>query len=173
MNTLNRDRNTLKRLVESYGKKDVLNFVKHLNEEQTDSLFLDDIIYNPQYRRSQLVQDISSYLYDDNRRTMLINSIVYHWVGSDLKDDMLDEWSEDIAELVDILSNYKEAYALYDAASDEVLNMLEGGHEIISSGGASADDEGYSVIEFNYDNTKIYAFVNGIDDRVSLYIGIN
>ena len=32
MNTLNRDRNTLKRLVESYGKKDVLNFVRHLNE---------------------------------------------------------------------------------------------------------------------------------------------
>ena len=32
MNTLNRDRNTLKRLVESYGKKDVLNYVRHLNE---------------------------------------------------------------------------------------------------------------------------------------------
>lgn len=32
MTTLNRDRNTLKRLVESYGKKDVLNFVRHLNE---------------------------------------------------------------------------------------------------------------------------------------------
>ena len=32
MNTLNRDRNTLKRLVESYGKEDVLNFVRHLNE---------------------------------------------------------------------------------------------------------------------------------------------
>ena len=32
MNTLNRDRNALKRLVESYGKKDVLNFVRHLNE---------------------------------------------------------------------------------------------------------------------------------------------
>ena len=32
MNTLNRDRNILKKLVESYGKKDVLNFVRHLNE---------------------------------------------------------------------------------------------------------------------------------------------
>lgn len=30
--TLLRDRMILKRLVESYGKKDVLNFVKHLNE---------------------------------------------------------------------------------------------------------------------------------------------
>ena len=32
MNTLVKDRNTLKKLVESYGKKDVLNFVKRLNE---------------------------------------------------------------------------------------------------------------------------------------------
>ncbi len=32
MNTLIKDRNTLKRLVESYGKKDVINFVRHLNE---------------------------------------------------------------------------------------------------------------------------------------------
>lgn len=30
--TLLKDRMTLKRLVESYGKKDVLNFVRHLNE---------------------------------------------------------------------------------------------------------------------------------------------
>ena len=30
--TLLRDRKTLKRLVEQYGKKDVLNFVRHLNE---------------------------------------------------------------------------------------------------------------------------------------------
>lgn len=32
MNTLNRDRNILKRLVESYGKKDVLKFVEHVDE---------------------------------------------------------------------------------------------------------------------------------------------
>ena len=32
MNTLNRDRNTLKRLVESYGKKDVISFLNNLNE---------------------------------------------------------------------------------------------------------------------------------------------
>ena len=41
MNTLNRDRNTLKRLVESYGKKDVLNFVRHLNESFDNYDFLD------------------------------------------------------------------------------------------------------------------------------------
>ena len=32
MNTLSRDRNTLKRLVESYGKKDVIRFLNNLNE---------------------------------------------------------------------------------------------------------------------------------------------
>ena len=32
MNTLNRDRNILKRLVESYGKKDVISFLNNLNE---------------------------------------------------------------------------------------------------------------------------------------------
>ena len=34
-----RDRMILKRLVESYGKKDVLNFVKHLNESVTGSRY--------------------------------------------------------------------------------------------------------------------------------------
>lgn len=33
MNTVNRDRNTLRRLVESYGKEDVVKYVRHLNEE--------------------------------------------------------------------------------------------------------------------------------------------
>lgn len=35
MSTLKRDRIMLKRLVESYGKKDVLNFVRHLNESES------------------------------------------------------------------------------------------------------------------------------------------
>ena len=37
--TLLRDRITLKRLVESYGKKDVLNFVRHLNESTNGSRY--------------------------------------------------------------------------------------------------------------------------------------
>ena len=37
--TLLRDRMILKRLVESYGKKDVLNFVKHINESATGSKY--------------------------------------------------------------------------------------------------------------------------------------
>ena len=36
-NTLLKDRTILKRLVESYGKKDVLNFVRHLNESANAS----------------------------------------------------------------------------------------------------------------------------------------
>ena len=41
MNTLSRDRNTLKRLVESYGKNDVLNYVRRLNESFDEYDFLD------------------------------------------------------------------------------------------------------------------------------------
>ena len=37
--TLLRDRKALKRLVEQYGKKDVLNFVRHLNESVNDSRY--------------------------------------------------------------------------------------------------------------------------------------
>ena len=37
--TLLKDRMILKRLVESYGKKDVLDFVKHLNESVTGSRY--------------------------------------------------------------------------------------------------------------------------------------
>lgn len=175
MNTLNRDRNALKRLVESYGKKDVLTFIKHLNEEQTDSLYIDDIIYNQQYRRSRLVQDISPYLHDDSNEDMLIDSIVLLWSGSDfdLKDEMVDDWSEDIAELLDILSEYNEVYALHLDASDKVMSRLRDGHDIINTGASGVGDDGYSVIEYDYDNCKVYAFANNVDDEVSLYIGIN
>lgn len=41
MNKINNDRNTLKRLVESYGKKDVVNYVRHLNESFDEYDFLD------------------------------------------------------------------------------------------------------------------------------------
>ena len=175
MNTLNRDRNTLKRLVESYGKKDVLTFIRHLNEEQTESLYIDDVIYNQQYRRSQLVQDISSYIHDDSHKNMLIDSIVLLWSGSDfdLKDDLTDDWSEDIAELLDILSEYKEVYALHLEASDKVMDRLRDGHDIINTGASGMDDDRYSVIEYDYDNCKVYAFVNSVDDTASLYVGIN
>lgn len=175
MNTLNKDRNTLKQLVESYGKKDVLTFIKHLNEEQTDSLYIDDIIYNQQYRRSRLVQDISPYLHDDSNEDMLIDSIVLLWSGSDfdLKDEMVDDWSEDIAELLDILSEYNEVYALHLDASDKVMSRLRDGHDIINTGASGIGDDGYSVIEYDYDNCKVYAFANNVDDEVSLYIGIN
>ena len=68
MNTLNRDRNTLKRLVESYGKKDVLNFVRHLNESANAS----------GYTSLQLADLIDAAIEDD--------------------DDTLDEVTAQIAE---------------------------------------------------------------------------
>ena len=43
MNTLSRDRNTLKRLVESYGKNDVLNFVRRLNESADNNFPYDEL----------------------------------------------------------------------------------------------------------------------------------
>ena len=173
MTTLNRDRNTLKMLVESYGKKDVLNFVKHLDEEQTEPLYIYAILDNPKYKRTGLVQDISSYLLDDNRKAMLIDHIVYHWVGPDFEDEIMSDWSDDISELLDILSNYTSVYALHLDASDKVMNRLRDGHEIINTGASGMGDDGYSVIEYDYDNCKVYAFANNVDDEVSLYVGIN
>ena len=54
--TLLRDRKTLKRLVEQYGKKDVLNFVRHLNESATGS----------RYTSLQLADMLEMYYKDDN-----------------------------------------------------------------------------------------------------------
>ena len=54
--TLLRDRKTLKRLVEQYGKKDVLNFVRHLNESATGS----------RYTSLQLADMLDMYYEDDD-----------------------------------------------------------------------------------------------------------
>ena len=54
--TLLRDRKTLKRLVEQYGKKDVLNFVRHLNESVNAS----------RYTSLQLADMLEMYYKDDN-----------------------------------------------------------------------------------------------------------
>lgn len=54
--TLLRDRKTLKRLVEQYGKKDVLNFVRHLNESVNAS----------RYTSLQLADMLDMYYEDDN-----------------------------------------------------------------------------------------------------------
>ena len=58
-NALLKDRMTLKRLVESYGKKDVLNFVRHLNESVNGS----------NYTSSQLADMIDDY-YENNDYTL-------------------------------------------------------------------------------------------------------
>ena len=67
MNTLNRDRNTLKRLVESYGKKDVLNYVRHLNESANVSGYtslqladmIDDYYANDDYTLENVAGQIA------------------------------------------------------------------------------------------------------------------
>ena len=61
MNTLNRDRNTLKSLVESYGKKDVLNFVRRLNESADNNFPYAEL------RRLTLItyEEAEDYLYNN------------------------------------------------------------------------------------------------------------
>ena len=54
--TLLRDRKTLKRLVEQYGKKDVLNFVRHINESVNAS----------RYTSLQLADMLEMYYKDDD-----------------------------------------------------------------------------------------------------------
>ena len=53
MKTIDKDRNTLKRLVESYGKEDVVKFVKHIDEVAADPrvAFLDRVISRAEHRK--------------------------------------------------------------------------------------------------------------------------
>lgn len=65
--TLLRDRMTLKRLVESYGKKDVLNFVRQLNESVNGSNYtslqladmIDDYYANNDYTLENVAEQIA------------------------------------------------------------------------------------------------------------------
>ena len=68
--TLLKDRMTLKRLVESYGKKDVLNFVRHLNESITAS----------RYTSLQLANLADMYFeHDDNTLYDVAEQIAKPW----------------------------------------------------------------------------------------------
>lgn len=51
MKTIDRDRNSLKRLVESYGKKDVMQYVNHLDEYMLGGNDWGDHTYNDNYYR--------------------------------------------------------------------------------------------------------------------------
>ena len=66
MNPLNRDRNTLKRLVESYGKKDVITFLNNLNETS----------YSTNRPTTAVIfcvdeKDISPYIYDKSIKDLV------------------------------------------------------------------------------------------------------
>ena len=72
MNTLNRDRNTLKRLVESYGKKDVITFLNNLNEASystnkptTAVLFCVDEKHLPPAIYDKSIKDLVDYNIDE------------------------------------------------------------------------------------------------------------
>ena len=94
--TLLKDRMTLKRLVESYGKKDVLNFVRHLNESATGSRYtslqladmIDAYYENDDYTLDNVAEQIAKPWNDALRRVGLESGI---GISQDLEaDDVRD-----------------------------------------------------------------------------------
>lgn len=81
--TLLRDRITLKRLVESYGKKDVLNFVRQLNESVNGSNYtslqladmIDDYYANNDYTLEKVAVQIAKPWNDALKRVNLVPGI--------------------------------------------------------------------------------------------------
>lgn len=62
MKQIDKDRNTLKRLVESYGKKDVLNFINHLNESYESYPNVKELPYFTEEDKKQYSKFINNYL---------------------------------------------------------------------------------------------------------------
>ena len=98
MTTLNRDRNTLKRLVESYGKKDVLNFVRHLNESANLSGYtslqladlIDAAIEDDDYTLDEVTAQIAEPWNAALRRAKLEDGIAAGWEDMPDAEDVRD-----------------------------------------------------------------------------------
>lgn len=98
MNTLNRDRNTLKRLVESYGKNDVLNFVRHLNEAANVSGYtslqladlIDAAIEDDDYTLDEVTAQIAEPWNAALRRAKLEDGIAAGWEDMPDAEDVRD-----------------------------------------------------------------------------------
>ena len=98
MNTLSRDRNTLKRLVESYGKKDVLNFVRRLNESANLSGYtslqladlIDAAIEDDDYTLDEVTAQIAEPWNAALRRANLEDGIAAGWEDMPDAEDVRD-----------------------------------------------------------------------------------
>jgi len=175
MNTVNRDRETLKRLVESYGKQDVLKFVNHLNEgiNEDDAItYIYDTVNNEQYIKSQLVQDVYSYCkYDKN---VLIASMINAWVPDSEEDqnDVYNEWRYELSDIVDELGEYEDCYAFFGNAAEDIWDNVVNnnrGQEIV---GFEYENASCSIEKIEFPNFVIFAFINDTTGEVQLYIGL-
>ena len=147
MNTLNRDRNTLKRLVESYGKKDVITFLNNLNETSystnrptTAVLFCVDKKHLSPYIYDKSIKDLVDYNIDETialactSRNHKDPGFFEVFVSSsdklgDVLDNNNDPFNVPLHDISYILESYSTAVVFID--SDWYFNYYTG-QEIIN-----------------------------------------
>lgn len=147
MNTLNRDRNTLKRLVESYGKKDVIRFLNNLNEASystnkptTAVVFCVDEKNLPPAIYDKSIKDLVDYNIDETI-ALACTSRGHKYPGTfevrisssdklgDVLDNNNDPFNVPLHHLTNILESYSTAVVFID--SDWYFNSYTG-QEIIN-----------------------------------------
>lgn len=147
MNTLNRDRNTLKRLVESYGKKDVIAFLNNLNEASystdrptTAVLFCVDKKHLSPGIYDKSIKDLVNYNIDETI-ALVCTSRGHKYPGisqvcisssdklGDILDNNNDPFNVPLHDISYILESYSNAVVFID--SDWYFNSYTG-QEIIN-----------------------------------------
>ena len=148
MNTLNRDRNILKRLVESYGKKDVITFLNNLNETSystnrptTAVLFCVDKKHLSPDIYDKSIKDLVDYNIDETI-ALACTSRNHKYPGSfgavcisssdklgDVLDNNNDPFNVPLHHITNILESYSTAVVFID--SDWYFNYYTG-QEIIN-----------------------------------------
>ena len=147
MNTLDRDRNTLKRLVESYGKKDVITFLNNLNETSystnrptTAVIFCVDEKHISPYIYDKSIKDLVDYNIDETialactSRNHKDPGFFEVFVSSsdklgDVLDNNNDPFNVPLHDISYILESYSTAVVFID--SDWYFNYYTG-QEIIN-----------------------------------------
>ena len=167
MKQIDKDRASLKRLVEAYGKEDVVKFVKHLNEgveEDSDGDYIASMLgsmcNSPRYTRANQIADISEDITNDSEEDSLLLDFANSWGLEDDPTWVTEEWHDEVLDVVYNLSGYPCVYKLQSDARDYFWNQFQGnlprGKELIDFG---ANDLYYSVTQYDIDNAVIYDFV--------------
>jgi hypothetical protein len=168
MKTIDKDRATLKRLVESYGKQDVLKFVKHLNEESEEysdgdyiASILNSMCNSPRYTRANQIEDISENISNDSAEDSLLLDFANSWGLEDDPTWVTEEWRDEVLDVVYNLSGYPCVYKLQSDAREYFWNEFQGNYpkskELIDF--RADNDLYYSILQYNVDNIAIYDFV--------------